>query len=265
MTTASIQAHWGGTKEHAQGILDRWVKVKKLKHDGDGKYSLKSKEVEKATKVTFGSLVKGGPYIGKRGGKWADAQHTISWKEGTGKSPEGTAPTKEEKEHAANTRLKQEQEQDAREISLSLADREHQTAYAAYKAKREAPFEGTTTKAQQWVSAHFRTAMPSETEQKAEVKKLTSIADAHIQQYEDYTTKYKEDEEGARERGDTKWAIESKLSHKLSQGRADRWRKFKVATEKAETEKTGTGYAERHTALSDAKNLLARRLGRRES
>ena len=30
-------------------------------------------------------MSKGGPYIGKRGGKWADAQHTIPWKEGAGK------------------------------------------------------------------------------------------------------------------------------------------------------------------------------------
>jgi hypothetical protein len=29
-------------------------------------------------------LAKGGPYIGPRGGKWADAKHTVPWKEGSG-------------------------------------------------------------------------------------------------------------------------------------------------------------------------------------
>jgi len=31
------------------------------------------------SKEAMGSLSKGGPYIGPRGGKWADAKHTISW------------------------------------------------------------------------------------------------------------------------------------------------------------------------------------------
>ena len=31
--------------------------------------------------LTFNALVKGGPYIGPRGGKWADPQHTVAWKE----------------------------------------------------------------------------------------------------------------------------------------------------------------------------------------
>jgi hypothetical protein len=31
--------------------------------------------------MTVKSLFKGGPYIGKRGGKWADSEHTIPWKE----------------------------------------------------------------------------------------------------------------------------------------------------------------------------------------
>jgi len=31
------------------------------------------------SKEAMGSLAKGGPYIGPRGGKWADAKHTVSW------------------------------------------------------------------------------------------------------------------------------------------------------------------------------------------
>lgn len=42
----------------------------------------------------FASLQKGGPYIGPRGGKWADPQHTIPWKEPSeeGSSEEDTHP-----------------------------------------------------------------------------------------------------------------------------------------------------------------------------
>jgi hypothetical protein len=35
--------------------------------------------------VTVDELKKAGPYIGKRGGKWADPEHTIPWQEGGGK------------------------------------------------------------------------------------------------------------------------------------------------------------------------------------
>lgn len=43
----------------------------------------------------FGAMAKGGPYIGPRGGKWADAKHTIPWKEqgsGTAGQREMTPP-----------------------------------------------------------------------------------------------------------------------------------------------------------------------------
>jgi len=49
---------------------------------------------------TFSDLVKGGPYIGKRGGKWADPQHKIPWKEDKhGGKPAPTA--KDHDDHGA--------------------------------------------------------------------------------------------------------------------------------------------------------------------
>ena len=49
-----------------------------------------SEKLEKGFTMGYSELLsksletfnKGGPYIGKRGGKWADAKHTIPWKEG---------------------------------------------------------------------------------------------------------------------------------------------------------------------------------------
>jgi hypothetical protein len=32
-------------------------------------------------------LLKAGPFVGPRGGKWADAAHTVPWKEPTAKEP----------------------------------------------------------------------------------------------------------------------------------------------------------------------------------
>ena len=47
--------------------------------------------------MTLGVLIKaGGPYIGPRGGKWADAAHTVPWKEG--KAQRGAKPISVEKE-----------------------------------------------------------------------------------------------------------------------------------------------------------------------
>ena len=57
--------------------------------------------------LTFSDLVKGGPYIGKRGGKWADPQHKIPWNE----KKHAGKPAPKEKDH--NTH-------EARELELFM-------------------------------------------------------------------------------------------------------------------------------------------------
>jgi len=57
-------------------------------------------------------MVKGGPYIGPKGGKWADPKHTIAWKEGGSKSRSKEAISADikrvelEEQHAENAEAK---------------------------------------------------------------------------------------------------------------------------------------------------------------
>lgn len=60
------------------------------------------KPLEKTAKSGIAELndfAKGGPYIGPRGGKWADAKHSIPWKEGGGGKPKGTNNAKGKSEN----------------------------------------------------------------------------------------------------------------------------------------------------------------------
>lgn len=58
-----------------------------VEKEGTGKYKLDTKKPMRASMSGIDGLndfVKAGPYIGPKGGKWADPQHTIPWKEGNG-------------------------------------------------------------------------------------------------------------------------------------------------------------------------------------
>jgi hypothetical protein len=67
-----------------KGLQDRINKFNKKQETGAED---KRKKLEGLPRVRAG-----GPYIGKRGGKWADAKHTIAWKEGK--------PPSKQREHA---------------------------------------------------------------------------------------------------------------------------------------------------------------------
>jgi superfamily II DNA or RNA helicase len=77
-------------KEHIEAMLGE---IGKVLEGGDMQ---KSEIGEDWGDLAMGEALEkaGGPYIGPRGGKWADPEHTISWKENDNPHPEGfVAPT----------------------------------------------------------------------------------------------------------------------------------------------------------------------------
>jgi GNAT superfamily N-acetyltransferase len=86
-----------------------------------------------------GALVKSGPFVGPRGGKWADAAHTIPWHEDSG----GKGHLQKLKEHLS----------EKYGISLQLGSRGSQIELSKIVVPKESRNEGTGTKAMKTIIA----------------------------------------------------------------------------------------------------------------
>ena len=99
-------------------------------------------ETKKSMEPTL--IVKGGPYIGKRGGKWADPKHTIPWKE-----PKPVAKKAVEKhlKNAEQIRAKAKQKEAREEYSSAAYD--YVAAREQYRAAQKLGAPGLVGKIEQ--------------------------------------------------------------------------------------------------------------------
>jgi DNA-binding ferritin-like protein len=81
---------------HAQRMLAGHTHVQKslddYPHDAELEKAWSEWRVSRRDRLEKALFKSGGPYIGPRGGKWADARHTIAWQEGKHDNPTSLVP-----------------------------------------------------------------------------------------------------------------------------------------------------------------------------
>lgn len=135
---------FGGIKE--MSLEEFKTKVFSKKRQGK---MVKSRVI---SQKTFASLQKGGPYIGPRGGKWADPEHTIPWTDSQQEAPKSE---RDQLVEALSKKLLHEGAVSSAESDLQLmsktadgrADKEAEIAHLKERYESEAPYRALRERA----------------------------------------------------------------------------------------------------------------------
>lgn len=151
-----------------------------------------SEKLEKGFTMGYSELLsksleafnKGGPYIGKRGGKWADAKHTIPWKEGKkqrshahGGSERGFHNDHKDTKADGHNNLRRRHDEEAEKANQKMHEaRKDSNEYFAHRHDRE--YHIAMSEAHSNMVAHKRPEFSSRPDKSTKMRIKEALASA---------------------------------------------------------------------------------------